>query len=170
MLLTADYSQIELRLMAHFSQDSSLIDVLSKPDGDVFIMIASRWTSKQECMVSSQERDQTKRLVYGILYGMGANTLAEQLECSSEEAAEKIKSFKVSFPGVSSWLQEVVASCRHKGSVSFALLHTIIMLLFSLSCICNLIFLKLDNKIISMKFMRKFFYFMIAVVSVWVAK
>ncbi|KAJ0962916.1 hypothetical protein J5N97_028038 [Dioscorea zingiberensis] len=117
LLLTADYSQIELRLMAHFSRDSSLIDLLSKPDGDVFIMMAARWTCKEECMVSSQERDQTKRLVYGILYGMGAKTLAEQLECSLEVAAEKIKTFMASFPGVSSWLQEVPASCRHKGYV-----------------------------------------------------
>lgn len=115
MLLTADYSQIELRLMAHFSEDSSLIELLSKPDGDVFTMMAAKWTGQQESAVSSQEREHTKRLVYGILYGMGANTLAEQLDCSSDEAAEKIKSFKHSFPGVSVWLNEAVASCRQKG-------------------------------------------------------
>ncbi|KAK3136447.1 hypothetical protein QOZ80_5BG0434890 [Eleusine coracana subsp. coracana] len=85
LLVTADYSQIELRLMAHFSKDPTLIELLSKPDGDVFTMIASRW--------------------------------AEQLECSTEDAAHKIQSFKRSFPGVSSWLQEAVASCRQKGYV-----------------------------------------------------
>ncbi|XP_073110579.1 helicase and polymerase-containing protein TEBICHI isoform X1 [Elaeis guineensis] len=117
LLLTADYSQIELRLMAHFSKDSALIELLSKPDGDVFKMIAARWTGRPESAISSQEREHTKRLIYGILYGMGANSLAEQLECSSEEAAEKIQSFKTSFPGVSSWLHEAVASCCHKGYV-----------------------------------------------------
>lgn len=117
VLLTADYSQIELRLMAHFSKDISLIELLSKPHGDVFTMLAAKWTEKVESTVSSQEREHTKRLVYGILYGMGANTLAEQLNCSSDEAAEKIHSFKRSFPGVASWLQEVVSSCREKGSV-----------------------------------------------------
>nr|CAD1822289.1 unnamed protein product [Ananas comosus var. bracteatus] len=117
LLITADYSQIELRLMAHFSKDSALIELLSKPDGDVFTMIAARWTNKVESVISSKERENTKRLIYGILYGMGANSLAEQLNCSSEEAAEKIKSFKASFPGVSSWLHEAVASCRKKGYV-----------------------------------------------------
>lgn len=115
LLLTADYSQIELRLMAHFSKDASLVEFLSKPHGDVFRLIAARWTAQPEDSVSSAERDQTKRLVYGILYGMGANTLSEQLDCGSDEAAQKIKSFKSSFPGVSSWLHEAVASCRRKG-------------------------------------------------------
>ncbi|XP_028802319.1 helicase and polymerase-containing protein TEBICHI isoform X3 [Neltuma alba] len=117
LLLTADYSQVELRLMAHFSKDSSLVELLSKPDGDVFTMIAARWIGCSEDSVGSHERDQTKRMVYGILYGMGANSLAEQLDCSPVEADEKIKNFKSSFPGVASWLQEAVASCRSKGYV-----------------------------------------------------
>ncbi|KAI4316161.1 hypothetical protein L6164_024167 [Bauhinia variegata] len=115
LLLTADYSQIELRLMAHFSKDSSLIDLLSKPHGDVFTMIAARWIGCPEDSVGSKERDQTKRMVYGILYGMGAKSLAEQLDCTSDEAVEKIKNFKSSFPGVASWLQEAVATCRNRG-------------------------------------------------------
>lgn len=119
LLLTADYSQIELRLMAHFSKDLSLIELLSKPDGDVFIMMASRWTSKPESSINSDERDYTKRLVYGILYGMGPNALGEQLQCSPEEATEKIQSFKYSFPGISTWLDEAVSSCRQKGLVYF---------------------------------------------------
>ncbi|XP_057468034.1 helicase and polymerase-containing protein TEBICHI [Actinidia eriantha] len=117
LLLAADYSQIELRLMAHFSKDTSLIELLSKPHGDVFTMIAAKWTDNEESAVTSRERDQTKRLVYGILYGMGPNTLAEQLNCSLDDATEKIQSFKRSFPGVASWLLEVVTSCRQKGYV-----------------------------------------------------
>ncbi|KAM6544675.1 hypothetical protein CsatB_025411 [Cannabis sativa] len=117
LLLTADYSQIELRMMAHFSKDSALVELLSKPSGDVFTLIASRWTGCPEDSVGSDERDQTKRLVYGILYGMGANTLAEQLGCSPAEAGEKIRSFKKSFPGVARWLHEVVVDCREKGYV-----------------------------------------------------
>ncbi|XP_062018737.1 helicase and polymerase-containing protein TEBICHI isoform X1 [Rosa rugosa] len=117
ILLTADYSQIELRLMAHFSEDSSLIELLSKPHGDVFTMIAARWTGMSEDCISSDVRDQTKRLVYGILYGMGANSLAEQLDCSPQAASEKIQNFKSSFPGVASWLNEAVGYCRKKGYV-----------------------------------------------------
>ncbi|KAK6236875.1 hypothetical protein SCA6_012212 [Theobroma cacao] len=117
LLLTADYSQIELRLMAHFSKDSALIELLSKPQGDVFTMMSAIWTGRAEDSVSSNERDQTKRLIYGILYGMGADTLAEQLNCTTDEAKEKIKSFKSSFPGVASWLCEAISSCRQKGYV-----------------------------------------------------
>ncbi|KAF8080568.1 hypothetical protein N665_0934s0009 [Sinapis alba] len=117
LLLTADYSQIELRLMAHFSRDSSLIAQLSQPEGDVFTMIAAKWTGKTEDSVDPHDRDQTKRLIYGILYGMGANRLAEQLECSSDEAKEKIRSFKSSFPAVTSWLNETVSFCQEKGYI-----------------------------------------------------
>lgn len=117
LLLTADYSQIELRLMAHFSKDSSLIELLSKPDGDVFTMIAARWIGCPEVSVGSQQREHTKKMVYGILYGMGPNSLAEQLDCTSDEAAEKIGNFKSTFPGVASWLHEAVAFCRSKGYV-----------------------------------------------------
>ncbi|KAF9615750.1 hypothetical protein IFM89_026207 [Coptis chinensis] len=125
LLLTADYSQIELRLMAHFSKDSPLIELLSEPSGDVFTMISARWTGKHESAVSSKEREQTKRLVYGILYGMGPNTLAEQICCSSDEAAEKIRSFKSSFPGVASWLNEAVAICRQKGTLFRTYIETL---------------------------------------------
>nr|XP_043612753.1 helicase and polymerase-containing protein TEBICHI [Erigeron canadensis] len=117
LLVTADYSQIELRLMAHFSKDLSLIELLTKPLGDVFNMITAKWTGKTESSVDPKERDQTKRLIYGILYGMGANSLADQLECCPDDATEKIQSFKRSFPGVSSWLKEAVAVCRKKGYV-----------------------------------------------------
>ncbi|CAD6343939.1 unnamed protein product [Miscanthus lutarioriparius] len=56
LFVTADYSQIELRLMAHFSKDPTLVELLSKPDGDVFTMIASRWADKEEALISSKER------------------------------------------------------------------------------------------------------------------
>lgn len=115
LLLTADYCQIELRLMAHFSKDYSLIELLTSPQADVFTMIAAKWREKPESSVSSQDREQTKRLVYGILYGMGPNALAEQLGCSADEASERIQNFKKSFPGVACWLQEAVTSCHKKG-------------------------------------------------------
>ncbi|KAK1372928.1 POLAc domain-containing protein [Heracleum sosnowskyi] len=84
------------------SKDPSLVELLSKRNNDVFRMIATKLIGKVESSVSSIEREHTKKLIYGILYGMGANTLAEQLECSSEDAAEKIQSFKRSFQGVAS--------------------------------------------------------------------
>ncbi|KAF7153852.1 hypothetical protein RHSIM_Rhsim01G0105200 [Rhododendron simsii] len=94
LLLAADYSQIELRLMAHFSKDNALIKLFSKSHGDIFTMIAAKWIEKEESIVTSQERDQTKRLVYGILYGMGPNTLSEQLNCSLDDTTEKIQNLQ----------------------------------------------------------------------------
>ncbi|CAI9281614.1 unnamed protein product [Lactuca saligna] len=72
---------------------------------------------EKKSLVGPKERDQTKRLIYEILYGMGANSLAEQLECGPDDARDKIRSFKISFPGVASWLKEVVAICHKKGYV-----------------------------------------------------
>ncbi|XP_073129538.1 helicase and polymerase-containing protein TEBICHI isoform X2 [Henckelia pumila] len=118
LLITADYCQIELRLMAHFSKDCSLIKLLSSCQAaDVFTVIAAQWIGKHESSVTSCERDQTKRMVYGILYGMGPNSLSEKLECSAEDAAERIQSFKKSFPGVAGWLHDAVTACRKKGFV-----------------------------------------------------
>ncbi|KAJ9555903.1 hypothetical protein OSB04_010517 [Centaurea solstitialis] len=88
----------------------------AKPHGDVFNLITAKWTGKSESSVDPKELDQTKRLVYGILYGMGANSLAEQLECSPDDAGDKIQSFKRSFPGLASWLKEAVA-IKFEGSM-----------------------------------------------------
>lgn len=72
---------------------------------------------KRRVFSGPKGRDQTKRLIYGIFYGMGANSLAEQLECGPDDARDKIQSFKRSFPGVASWLKDVVAICHKKGYV-----------------------------------------------------
>ncbi|XP_031490151.1 helicase and polymerase-containing protein TEBICHI isoform X4 [Nymphaea colorata] len=117
VILAADYSQIELRLMAHFSGDLTLIELLSDPDGDVFLMITAKWTGKLHSIISKKERDQTKRLLYGVLYGMGVHTLAGHLECSVDEATEKVQSFMSAFPRVSSWLSNMVELCHQNGYI-----------------------------------------------------
>ncbi|KAJ7544985.1 hypothetical protein O6H91_09G101700 [Diphasiastrum complanatum] len=115
VLISADYSQIEVRLMAHFSGDAKLIALLKNPCGDLFRMIAAQWTCQAEVSVTEKQREHTKRLVYGILYGMGVSTLAEQLECSVADANTYYEKFKASFPGMTIWLQQVVDNCRQKG-------------------------------------------------------
>jgi len=77
VLVSADYSQLEIRLMAHFSRDPSLQQILCN-GGDVFRQIASKWLHKQEHEVTGDDRQTTKRLCYGILYGMGIS----QRRCS----------------------------------------------------------------------------------------
>lgn len=116
MLLTADYSQLELRLMAHFSKDALLISTL-KAGGDLFIMIASQWLGKDPSLVTKQERTHAKGMCYGILYGMGAHSLSEQLEVSPEEAAVFLEKFKQTYKGVNEFLFKTVESCRKKGYV-----------------------------------------------------
>lgn len=113
--MSADYSQIELRLMAHFSGDPSLVSLLSHPTGDLFRVLAAQWTGLPMCEVSDKQRERTKRLVYGILYGMGVNTLAEHLECPVAEAQVMLERFKGTFPLVTTWLSHAVDSCRQKG-------------------------------------------------------
>ncbi|CAN6470815.1 unnamed protein product [Victoria cruziana] len=130
VILAADYSQIELRLMAHFSRDPTLIELLSDPQGDVFLMITTKWTGKLHSEISKNERDQTKRLLYGVLYGMGVHTLAGHLECSVDEATEKVQSFMHAFPGVSSWLSNMVELCRQNGYGSAADIIKIAMIKF----------------------------------------
>jgi DNA polymerase theta len=115
VILSADYSQIEVRLMAHFSEEPALIALLRKPSGDLFRMIASQWTGISEIDVSDKQREQTKKLVYGILYGMGVNALAEQLDCPLAEASLNLEKFRCAFPGIHSWLQQACVNCRKSG-------------------------------------------------------
>merc|ERR1712071_459989 len=85
-LLSADYSQLELRILAHLCGDVALCSVLSRTDGDVFRVIASSWKKKAMADVTDEERQQAKQICYGIVYGMGVKTLADQLDVVEEEA------------------------------------------------------------------------------------
>ncbi|KAL3691255.1 hypothetical protein R1sor_004906 [Riccia sorocarpa] len=115
VLLSADYSQIEVRLMAHFAEDAAMIDLLSRPSGDLFLMITAQWSGQTQESVTSKQREQTKRLVYGILYGMGVQTLAEHLEASVAEASLYLDRFRAAFPRITSWLNQALVECRQKG-------------------------------------------------------
>ena len=99
-LLSADYSQLELRILAHLSGDRGLCAILSRPDGDVFRRIALTWKGKsREADVTDEERQQAKQICYGLVYGMGCKTLADQLEVGEEEAQSFMESFHATYPG-----------------------------------------------------------------------
>jgi len=99
-LLSADYSQLELRILAHLSGDNCLCSILSRPDGDVFRRIASSCNgNKREEDVTDEERQQAKQICYGLIYGMGCKSLAEQLEVEEEEAQLFVDSFHSTYPG-----------------------------------------------------------------------
>ena len=98
ILLSADYSQLELRILAHLSEDIGLCTILSQPDGDVFRAIVSIWKKKSQQEVTDDERQQAKQICYGIVYGIGCKSLAEQLEVTEEEAQLFVNSFHACYP------------------------------------------------------------------------
>ncbi|XP_064629325.1 DNA polymerase theta-like [Lineus longissimus] len=116
VLLAADYSQLELRMIAHLAKDKKLIAILNE-GGDVFKQITAKWKNKDVEDVTPVERQQAKQVCYGMIYGIGAKALAEQLDVEENEAAVFIDSFKAKYTGVRSYLRETIAKCRDLGYV-----------------------------------------------------
>eukprot|EP01012_Entosiphon_sulcatum_P052582 TRINITY_DN7226_c0_g1_i3.p1 TRINITY_DN7226_c0_g1~~TRINITY_DN7226_c0_g1_i3.p1 ORF type:complete len:1840 (+),score=235.77 TRINITY_DN7226_c0_g1_i3:85-5604(+) len=116
VILSADYSQIEIRLMAHFSGDTTLTEILMA-GGDIFRQMASRLVAKPEAEVTVDERQRAKAICYGILYGQGKMTLAEELEVTPDEADTFLREFKAKYEGVTRFLESSVNSCRQLGYV-----------------------------------------------------
>ncbi|KAJ1355012.1 hypothetical protein KIN20_012123 [Parelaphostrongylus tenuis] len=108
VLVSADYSQLELRVLAHLSADPDLISVL-KDGKDVFSDLSTNL-----CL----PRDVVKKLCYGVIYGMGAKSLAESLKKTSEEANELIQRFFRSFPKVRSYINNTKEQAVTSGFVS----------------------------------------------------
>jgi len=116
VLLSADYSQIEVRLMAHFSRDEQFVRILHE-DGDVFRHIAAGWLCKPEATVSAEERSGTKRICYGLIYGIGAGRLAGELGLSRPQAQEFQASFMRQYGGVERWIRACREQARMCGYV-----------------------------------------------------
>ena len=117
ILLSADYSQLELRILAHLSRDCRLRSILNS-DGDVFKMIASKWLNLSVEDVLPSQRQHAKSICYGMIYGMGPKALAEQLKVGIEEAATFMDSFKSQFPDVQTYIQSTIDECRNRGYVT----------------------------------------------------
>nr|XP_033330017.1 DNA polymerase theta isoform X2 [Megalopta genalis] len=111
VMLSADYCQLELRILAHFSKDMTLCDTMRKP-GDIFKNIAATWNHVSENQVDDKMRQHTKQLCYGMIYGMGVKTLAENLSMDEIKAKEFLESFKTAYPGISKWLTSVQEEAR----------------------------------------------------------
>ncbi|KAM8880408.1 DNA polymerase theta isoform 2-T2 [Spinachia spinachia] len=116
MILAADYSQLELRVLAHLSKDQRLLQVLNG-GADVFRCIAAEWKSVDPESVKDDLRQQAKQICYGIIYGMGAKSLGEQMGVKEEDAACYIESFKARYKGISAFLRETVKKCAKSGYV-----------------------------------------------------
>ena len=115
LLVSADYSQMELRVLAHLSKDKKLNKLLQFKDGDVFKAIAASWLSKSLSQITNSERQSAKQICYGILYGMGPKALAEQLDgpdITEEEAMIFMTSFKSAYPEIQIYTEKLIDNCR----------------------------------------------------------
>ncbi|KAH8382703.1 hypothetical protein KR009_004872 [Drosophila setifemur] len=115
-LLSADFCQLEMRILAHLSEDKALVEVMNSPQ-DLFTAIAARWNRIDEAEVSEQMRNATKQLCYGIVYGMGVRKLAESLLCTEQEAQVVSEEFHQAYRGIRPYTQKVVKFARNNGYV-----------------------------------------------------
>ncbi|KAK2091771.1 hypothetical protein P7K49_031055 [Saguinus oedipus] len=116
LILAADYSQLELRILAHLSHDRRLIHVLNT-GADVFRSIAAEWKMIEPQSVGDDLRQQAKQICYGIIYGMGAKSLGEQMGIKENDAACYIDSFKSRYTGINQFMRETVKNCKRDGFV-----------------------------------------------------
>ncbi len=113
-LVVADYSQVELRVIAHLSGDPGLIEAFTT-GVDIHTVTASRVFGVDPAKVTSQQRAKAKMVAYGLAYGMEAYGLAARLNVEVSEAEEILKSFFAAFPSVRSYMDEVVVKAKRLG-------------------------------------------------------
>ena len=116
IFVAADYSQLELRLLAHLSGDKKLSHFLNH-GGDAFRMIAGEWLSIDQSNVTDVQRQRTKQMCYGMVYGIGAKALGEQLGVSEDEAYKFMDSFKSKYPQLKMFISTTISECRDKGYI-----------------------------------------------------
>jgi len=117
VLLTADYSQIELRLLAHVSQDPALMDAY-RTERDIHRVTAARMFAVPEESVTKDQRNAAKTINFGIIYGMGPFRLAQELQIDQAQAKKFIADYFAGYPGVRRWLDQTVIDARENGFVS----------------------------------------------------
>jgi len=116
VLLSADYSQIELRVLAHLSGDETLRKAF-REGKDIHTETAARVFAINEEMVSSELRGRAKAINFGIIYGMGPQRLSRQTGISLNEAKEFIKAYFETYPGVQAFQEEQKRMGREEGYV-----------------------------------------------------
>jgi DNA polymerase-1 len=116
-LVSADYSQIELRIMAHLSRDPVFVDAFHR-NADVHRDTAARLFGVPPEAVTDTQRAQAKTVNFGILYGQGPYGLARTLGIGNQEASEFIREYKGQFSGVVRYLEGVLEKARADGFVT----------------------------------------------------
>jgi DNA polymerase-1 len=113
-LVTADYSQIEMRVMAHMSGDADLIDAFRSGE-DLHTEVAMRAFAVSAADVTPELRRRVKAMSYGLAYGLSAFGLSQQLGISVEEARDQMDAYFTRFGGVRDYLRHVVDQARRTG-------------------------------------------------------
>ncbi|HEY8041087.1 MAG TPA: DNA polymerase I [Polyangiaceae bacterium] len=116
VILSADYSQIELRVLAHLAQDPELIDAFST-GADVHARTAALVMGKAQGDVTADERRAAKTINFGVIYGMGDSALAKQLGIPREQAARFIAAYFERYAGVARFMEQTVESARQGEAV-----------------------------------------------------
>lgn len=117
VLLTADYSQIELRILAHISEDAKFIEAFQNNE-DIHTRTASEVFGTPLSEVTSDMRRKAKAVNFGIVYGISDFGLAKDIKVSRQEAKDYIASYFARYPGVKSYLDNIIADAHEKGYVT----------------------------------------------------
>lgn len=117
LMFAADYSQIELRVLAHISQDENLIEAFTR-DMDIHTKTAMDVFHVSEEEVTSAMRRQAKAVNFGIVYGISDYGLSQNLGITRKEAAAFIERYLTSFKGVKTYMEEIVQEAKQKGYVT----------------------------------------------------
>lgn len=116
VFVSADYSQIELRLMAHFSKDPVMIEAF-KNNEDIHRTTAAKVFKVEPENVTREQRNKAKTANFGIIYGISAFGLADRMQISRSEAKQIIDSYFETFPGVKDYMNKCILTAREKGEV-----------------------------------------------------
>lgn len=116
LLLAADYSQIELRVLAHYSGDAALLDAYVQ-DSDIHTRVAAEVNGVNESAVTPEMRRMAKTINFGIVYGQSPFGLARTLGISKDEAAAYIELYFARYPGVQEFMLQTLLDCRRNGFV-----------------------------------------------------
>jgi len=117
LFFSADYSQIELRLMAHLSQDTNMLEAFNKFSLDIHTATAAKIFKVDEKDVTREMRAKAKTANFGIIYGISSFGLGQRLNISPKEAKALIDNYFETFPGVRAYMDKVIASAREKDYV-----------------------------------------------------
>ena len=117
VIVSADYSQIELRLVAHLSKDENMQAAFHE-GVDIHRRTAALVLGIEQAAVTSEQRNVAKMVNFGLIYGMSAFGLAERLGIEQEEAAAFIRDYFAAFPGVRKYQEDAIATAQEVGYVS----------------------------------------------------